>query len=158
MSFFTVKLLAYVSGALLLACLLLSAGWYVEDAAHDRTKSEHQAANDRAAREFADAARQVEQAHAKALAAVAEQYEQDKRDAEQKAASVAADLRSGAVRLQKRWGQCETGRLSSAAASAVELDAARRDREESAGRIVSAAAHCDAQVRRLQDALRGLSR
>ena len=94
-----------------------------------------------------------ERAKARALADIGTQHEEDRREAETVPAAVAADLRAGNLRLQQRWAGCETQRLSDSAAAASELDAAARDREESAGRIVRAAAQCDAQVRGLQELL-----
>lgn len=95
--------------------------------------------------------------HAKAaeIASIAEQYEQDKKTNDRKQADLVAGLRAGNVSLHQRWQAAQaTAKLSSAAASAAELDAAARDREESAGRIVAAADQCDAQVRGLQEVVR----
>lgn len=96
------------------------------------------------------AAREAEHKHAQAVAAIAEQYEQDKRAADEAQRKLVSDLRSGTERLQKRWAGCaaEVGR------TAAELDAAARDREESAGRIVRAARDADDQIRGLQDVIR----
>ena len=97
-----------------------------------------------------EAARKAEQAHADALAAIAEQHEQDNRDAEADHARVVDDLRAGKTRLQLRWRGCE----ATTAASAGQLDAAARDREESAARIVRAAREADDWIKRLQDVIR----
>jgi len=105
---------------------------------------------ERAAGEQKDRVRELETQLATAAEDVSAAYEEGKRDAEATGAAVAADLRAGALRLQRRWAGCETQRLSEATAASLELDAAARDREESAGRIVRAAAQCDAQVRGLQ--------
>lgn len=99
-------------------------------------------------------ARAIEQAKAKAVADIAESYERGKADAQATADRVAADLRAGTLRLRREWAQCETGRLSEAAAATRELDAAEQSRAESAGRIVRAAAECDAQVSALQAIVR----
>jgi hypothetical protein len=61
-----------------------------------------------------------------------------------------ADLRADNVRLRKRWNSCAAGRVAQDADAGRELDEAARLRDESAGRIVRAAAECDAQVRGLQ--------
>ena len=95
-------------------------------------------------------ARAIEQAKAKAVAAVAESYERGKADAQATADRVAADLRAGSLRLRREWAGCETSRLSAAAASAREFDAAEQSRADSAARIVRAADTCDAQVSALQ--------
>jgi hypothetical protein len=115
--------------------------------------AEHLAADRKAESDHKDRVRQLERDLAMAQTRVSEAYEKGKKDAEATAASVAADLRAGNLRLQQRWAGCEAQRLSDAAALAGELDAAARDREESAGRIVRAAAECDAQVRGLQELL-----
>lgn len=91
----------------------------------------------------------VERQRAQQAAAVAEKFEQEKRDAESKGAAVVAGLRAGNLRLQQRWAGCEVA-VPAVAAPAGEPDAAPADRAESAGRIVRAAADCDAQVRGLQ--------
>jgi len=99
-------------------------------------------------------ARAIEQAKAKAVAEIAESYERGKADAQATADRVAADLRAGTLRLRREWAGCETRGLSAASAATRELDAAERDREESAGRIVRAAAECDKQVTQLQAIIR----
>lgn len=91
----------------------------------------------------------VERQRVKRAEAVATQYEQEKADAESKGAAVADGLRSRAIRLQDRWAGCEA-RVSDLATSPGQSDGAADDRADSAGRIVRAAAHCDAQVRGLQ--------
>lgn len=93
------------------------------------------------------AAREAEHRHAVALAEIAEQYEQDKRAADEAQRKLVADLRAGTVRLQNRWRGCE----ATSAATAGELDAAARDREASAGRIVRAARDADDWIKRLQE-------
>lgn len=148
----------YVVAALLALVALVGALGY--ELGHDHAStaaraamSEHQAAALEAAANHTAAVHQLEQDLAAAQAAVSEAYEKGKRDADSTAAAVVADLRAGNLRLRRHWEGCEAVRLSDAAASAAELDAAARDREESAGRIVRAAAQCDAQVRGLQDLL-----
>lgn len=91
----------------------------------------------------------VERQRVKRAEAVAIQYEQEKADAESKGAAVADGLRAGNLRLQQRWAGCEA-RVSDIAASTGPVDDRADDRAESAGRIVRAAATCDAQVRGLQ--------
>lgn len=95
----------------------------------------------------------VERQRVKRAEAVATQYEQEKVDAESKGAAVADGLRAGNLRLQQRWAGCEA-RVSDLAASPGQPDGAADDRADSAGRIVRAAAACDAQVRGLQALVR----
>lgn len=93
----------------------------------------------------------TERRRAAAAAEVAARYEQEKADALATHDRVVADLRNGQLRLHARWqASIASDELSSAAAGAAIADAAAPDREESAGRIVQAAAQCDAQVRALQ--------
>lgn len=100
-------------------------------------------------------ARAQERAHADALAALAEQYEKDKANAEAQHDRIVAGLQSGALRLHNRWAACQaTGRVSATAAGAGQPDAGAADRNESAARIVRAAAECDAQVSGLQRVIR----
>ena len=93
------------------------------------------------------AARKAEAEKAQAIAAIADKYEQDKRDADEAQKRLVGDLRAGAVKLQNRWRGC----VSDAAATAAERDAAADDRTESAGRIVRVAAEADATIRALQE-------
>ncbi|MFV7455417.1 endopeptidase [Stenotrophomonas maltophilia] len=91
----------------------------------------------------------VERQLVKRAEAVATQYEQEKADAEKRASDIGDQLRAGNLRLQQRWAGCEA-RVSELAASTGQPDGAADDRADSAGRIVRAAAACDAQVRGLQ--------
>ena len=81
-------------------------------------------------------------------------YEKGKSDAEAAAKRTVADLRAGNLVLRERWSACKAGDgVSSPTTNPSEPDAGARDREESAGRIIQAAAQCDAQVKGLQDLL-----
>ncbi len=81
-------------------------------------------------------------------------YEEGKSDAEATAKRTVADLRAGNLVLRNRWPACKTSDgVPSTAADPSEPDAGTADRAESAGRIVQAAAQCDAQVRGLQELL-----
>lgn len=86
--------------------------------------------------------------------AVSAAYEKGKSDAEATAKRTVADLRAGNLVLRDRWASCQANAdLPRAAAAPGEPDAGTADRAESAGRIVQAAAKCDAQVRGLQELL-----
>lgn len=102
-------------------------------------------------------ARATEQQHRDALAAVATQYEQDKANAQTQHDNVVAGLRAGSLRLRDQWNACRASRVPEAAAGAGQLDGAPDDRSESVGRILLAAAQCDAQVAGLQSAVRALT-
>ena len=66
--------------------------------------------------------------------------------------SLVARLVAGTDRLQDRWAGCLSA-AAQASGRAGAFDAAARDRAESAGRVVAAAAQCDAHVRALQSLL-----
>lgn len=101
--------------------------------------------------EVLEAVRDKERDSAERINRLAEAYETDKRNAQESADRLVADLRAGTVRLQNRWAGCQaTASVSSAAASAAELDAEAADRAASASRIVQAARDADDQIRRLQ--------
>ena len=86
--------------------------------------------------------------------AVSAAYEKGKSDAEATAKRTVADLRAGNLVLRERWTSCQASSgLPRPATDTSEPDAGTADRDESAGRIVQAAAQCDAQVRGLQELL-----
>jgi Skp family chaperone for outer membrane proteins len=97
-----------------------------------------------------EAARAEEQAQADRFQAIAQQYEQDKTDAEARATRLAADLRAERVRLRPEWA-C---RVPEASTSAGQRDAGAALRAESASRIIGNAAEADAQIRALQAILK----
>ena len=106
--------------------------------------------------DFADAAlyaertaRETEQAHAQALADVAQQYEQDKSDAQDNHDRIVAGLRAGTVKLQDHWA-CPASGVPSAGPSPGLADAGADLREQGAADLIAAADECDAQVRGLQ--------
>ena len=101
-----------------------------------------------------DKAREDKDKLADAQNAVSAAYEKGKNDAEAAAKRTIADLRNGTVVMRERWTACKASAdLPAAAAGPSEPDATAADREQSAGRIVQAAAQCDAQVKGLQELL-----
>jgi GTP1/Obg family GTP-binding protein len=97
----------------------------------------------------------TERQAAKALAEVAAQYEQDKRNAQVAQERVVADLRAGNLRLRKLWeAERATDELADAATAARHADELAQLRREAAGRIVRVGAEADAQVRGLQKVVR----
>lgn len=93
----------------------------------------------------------TERRNAAAANALAAQYEQDKAHAQASHDAVVADLRTGNQRLHQRWqAAIATGELSATAAATGTVDGSAEDRIQSAGRIIGAAAACDAQVVALQ--------
>lgn len=95
----------------------------------------------------------IERQRVKRADTIAAKTLEEMRDAESKGAAVADGLRAGNLRLQQRWAGCEA-RVSDLAAASGQPDGAADDRADSAGRIVRAAAACDAQVRGLQALVR----
>lgn len=151
--------LLYTIGALFVALLLAVADGQVQraerKAAESAAEAEIQAYDAQLAvnRAAADAkARVQERRHAKALAGVAASYEQEKTDAKLVADAVERDLRAGLLRLHNRWEAhvATAGLVSGVVAGTCVADGRSDDRAASAGRIVRAAAECDAQVRGLQ--------
>ena len=132
---------------------LSNMAWTATSALHEaedrKRDAEHAAALANATQAVLDA----ERAHAADLAAIAEAHEQDKRNAEAAYQRDVADLRAGNVRLQNRWRGC-VATSEAIASGAAEPDAAARDREESAARIVRAAREADDCIKRLQDVIR----
>jgi hypothetical protein len=96
-----------------------------------------------------EAARDAEHKQAFAFDDIATKYEQDKAHAEADQARLVADLRAERVRLRAAWS-CPAAGVPGTSASAGKPDAATEDRDESAARIVRAAADADAQIRALQ--------
>ncbi|MHC9085352.1 lysis system i-spanin subunit Rz [Luteimonas sp. RIT-PG2_3] len=125
----------------------------LQESRADQAASDLKQAQD--ALEFTNRTLEQERAKSAALAQVAQQYEQDKADAQKRADRVVADLRAGNERLHQRWqAAIATSELSAASAASGQLDAAAEDRAESAGAIVRAAIEADAQIRGLQAVVR----
>ena len=115
---------------------------------------EHLVEDREAERTATEAASRHKDALATAQNKVSAAYEKGKSDAEATAKRTVADLRAGNLVLRDRWASCQASAdLPRAAANSSEPDAGTADRNESAGRIIQAAAQCDAQVRGLQNLL-----
>ena len=116
---------------------------------------EHLLADNKAEQDAKDEAARYKDALATAQNAVSAAYEKGKADAEANAKRVVADLRAGNLVLRDRWTSCQASSgLPRPTPDTSEPDARTADRDESAGRIVQAAAQCDAQVKGLQNLLR----
>ena len=98
-------------------------------------------------------ARQAEHRHAADMARIGQEHQEALRNAQAGYDRTVADLRSGNLRLQERWRSCAAN-LPGSGGAGQGADAAADDRSESAGRIVRAAAECDAQVIGLQSVIR----
>lgn len=95
----------------------------------------------------------TERQYAQRLQAIATRYEGDKNAIERQAAADLASLRDGSIRLRQQWQGCEA-RQAAVGGTTGQSDGGADDRAESAGRIVRAAAECDAQVQGLQSVIR----
>lgn len=103
-------------------------------------------------------ARRLEQRWRDRLDEIAEQYEQERADAEQTHRDVVADLESGAARLRAHWQGCvATSDLSAAAQAAASADVATKLREQGAADLVRLGAQCDAEIRAWQGYARAVT-
>ena len=122
-----------------------------------KTLSDERAAVATERQKFIQWARDQEHRHAADMARI--DADNQKRIANEKAANdrLVADLRAGNVRLHARWSAAvATAKLSQGVAAAGRPDAAERERQDSAARIIGAADRCDAQVKGLQDVVRSM--
>jgi uncharacterized coiled-coil protein SlyX len=104
-----------------------------------------------------EAARAAEKAQSQAFADIAARYEQDKVHAQEQADHVIADLRAGTLRLRQQWTCPSTAtpaKVPSSAASTGQLDGDAELRAKDSGDLVRVGVECDAQVSRLQAALK----
>ena len=116
---------------------------------------EHLLADNKAEQDAKDEAARYKDALTDAQNAVSAAYEKGKKDAEATAKRTVADIRAGNLVLRDRWTSCQASSgLPRPTPDTSEPDARTADRDESAGRIVQAAAQCDAQVKGLQSLLR----
>lgn len=135
-----------------IAAVLFASGAYDRHRANTAEQAlTNRIAQDNAAEVSANlAARTRELELTNASASISKAYEDGKYEAQQVGERVADDLRNDAVRLRSWWTGCEAGRLSDSARASSQFNAAAENRAKSAGRIVSAAHECDAQVIALQ--------
>lgn len=103
-------------------------------------------------RDAANAARDAEQKHTRALADISERFQKELDDARDDRDRAVADIRRGALQLQERW-TCPASGAAEAVAGGGGPDASALLREQGAGDLVQVGAECDAQVRGLQAAL-----
>lgn len=147
MKYLTAVLAVLAVAAVMLAMHFRGAAAVSADLQH---QAEQRAAQLDANLKASEAARKAEQAQADKFQAIAQQYEQDKTDAEDRASKLAADLRAERVRLRPEW-RCD---VPAASASAGKPDAGTALRAEGASHLVGNADAADAEIRRLQAILR----
>jgi hypothetical protein len=97
-----------------------------------------------------EAARREEQTLADAVNAVDKAYQRGKANAQAAGERVAADLRTGNLKLRAQWRGCEARSVPGAAPGAGQPDDAEQRRADGAGDLVRAAAQWDAKERALQ--------
>ncbi len=129
-----------------------------ERQAHADTKTAHAEERAEAAEALARSeqqAREMEHRHAVDMERIGREHLEQLSNAQADADRLVADLRAGHVRLQERWRGCgEPPAVPGPFPGTTAPDAVTLDREASAGRIVLAAAECDAHVRSLQEVIR----
>ena len=91
----------------------------------------------------------IERDMARRMAGVAADHEREKRDAQDRAERLAADLLSGERRVRYEIAALHTARLSGAAATTRELDAAAQRGADLIATAVGVGARCDAVQRGL---------
>lgn len=148
------RTLAAVLGFVIWSAVMFAAGWAWRGDRADAAVATDQAATAGQALQQVQDTRATEHKQAGALAEIATEHEEDRRDAEAVPDAVAADLRAGNLRLRHGWAGCETQRLSDAAASAVERDALAASRAEFAGAVVRVGRDADDQLRSCQEIVR----
>jgi len=95
-------------------------------------------------------ARAVEHSQANIMATIGAKHEEDRAAAETVPAAVVAELRAGTVRLRHDLATCHTGRLSEAAAGAVQRDAPADLGVTVAGPAIGIGREADVQLRACQ--------
>lgn len=94
--------------------------------------------------------RGIEHTQADTMATIGAKHEEDRAAAETVPAAVVAELRAGTVRLRHDLATCHTGRLSEAAAGAVQRDAPADLGVTVAGPVIGIGRDADDQLRACQ--------
>lgn len=152
----TIRTVLFLALALWFGLFMRSCGRNERAVEVERLKAAHAQALAQSAAELARLAsdyRTRERQMGDAFIAATAQNNEDLRRVEHEKQALVAGLLSGNDRLQDRWAGCVSA-AGQASGRAGASDAGTRDRAESAGRIVAAAANCDAQVAALQSLLK----
>ncbi|WP_312327914.1 hypothetical protein [Stenotrophomonas sp.] len=136
--------------AIALVILAFWAGWEWRDRSADLTAANADLKQAAGVVDQVNDTRVIERAQAQDVAAIGVKHEEDRTAAASVPAAVAAELRSGQLRLRDGWASCETQRLSDASAAAFERDAAAKRRADFAGAVVRAGRDADDQLRACQ--------
>lgn len=126
------------------------AGWSWRGDRAEGAEARQQAGASAALVEQVNKARVTEHTQADTMAIIGAKHEEDRAAAEAVPAAVVADLRAGTVRLRHDLATCHTGRLSEAAAGAVQRDAPADLGVTVAGPAIGIGRDADDQLRACQ--------
>ena len=126
------------------------AGWSWRGDRANEAESDQRAKGAEAVVDQVNEARAIEHSQADTMASIGAKHEDDRAAAPAVADAVVADLRSGALRLRNDLAACHTDRLSQAAASAGQRDAAPDLGVTLAGPAVRIGRDADDQLRACQ--------
>lgn len=126
------------------------AGWSWRGARAEGAEARQQAGASAAVVEQVTEARVTEHTQADTMAIIGAKHEEDRAAAETVPAAVVAELRAGTVRLRHDLATCHTGRLSEAAAGAVQRDAPADLGVTIAGPAIGIGRDADDQLRACQ--------
>lgn len=152
----TIRAVLFLALALWFGLFMRQCGRNERAAEVERLKAQHAEARARSAEALAKLAtdyRDRERQMGDDFIAATVNHTETLRRVETERSRLVAGLLAGTDRLQDRWAGCVSAAASSAAGAGAS-DGGARDRAESAGRIVAAAAQCDAQVAGLQSILK----
>jgi len=137
---------------LAVAAIALSfwAGWSWRGDRAESAEARQQAGASAAVVEQVNKARATEHTQADTMAIIGAKHEEDRAAAEAVPAAVVAELRAGTVRLRHDLATCHTGRLSEAAAGAVQRDAPADLGVTVAGPAIGVGRDADDQLRACQ--------
>ena len=126
------------------------AGWSWRGDRAEGAEARQRAGSSAAVVEQVNKARVTEHTQADTMATIGAKHEEDRAAAETVPAAVVAELRAGTVRLRHDLATCHTGRLSEAAAGAVQRDAPADLGVTVAGPAVGIGRDADDQLRACQ--------
>lgn len=126
------------------------AGWSWRGDRAEGAEARQQAGASAAVVEQVNKARATEHTQADTMAIIGAKHEEDRAAAETVPAAVVAELRAGTVRLRHDLATCHTGRLSEAAAGAVQRDAPADLGVTVAGPAIGIGRDADDQLRACQ--------
>lgn len=129
---------------------MFGTGWAWRGDRAEGSEARQQASISAAVVEQVNQTRATEHTQADKLAAIGAKHEEDRAAAETVPAAVVAELRAGTVRLRHDLATCHTGRLSEAAAGAVQRDAPADLGVTVAGPAVGIGRDADNQLRACQ--------